>query len=150
MHHHLILIREIDQQMSGSGCCGRIEGDATQWGQDECVFVERRERMMRVGEVYRAVRHTFGDEVQISIVDPRNFVSLIPLVVRDAFRFHVPALTALRAMASVSLTTGILDAQLLFRGTLPSPAEVVDSIAGRLEIDRVGASRSDAITAPPR
>ncbi|MQA89540.1 MAG: hypothetical protein GEU90_04825 [Gemmatimonas sp.] len=136
--HHLILIREIDEQMSGSGCCGRIEGDATLWSTDDCVFPERRDRMARVGEIYRAVRKAFGERVEITIIDPRNFISYLPLVARDAFRFRVPIGTALRAMASSSLSTAVLDGQLLFRNTLPSPDEVVSMVEARLEIDRVG------------
>lgn len=137
--HHLILVREVDQQMSGSGCCGRIEGDAALWGDQGCVFPERRERMTRVGEIYRAVRERFGDSIAITMVDPRNFVSFIPLVVRDAFRYHVPLLDALQAVLSTSLSTGVLDGQILFRGELPTPGAVVDLIAARLEIDHVGA-----------
>ncbi|MEX2581960.1 MAG: hypothetical protein WD766_01725 [Gemmatimonadota bacterium] len=136
--HHLILVREIDQQMSGSGCCGRIEGDAAAWGSGGCVFPERREKMTRVGEVYRAVREEFGDRVEITIVDPRNFISFLPLVVRDAVRFHVPLGTALRAMASTSLSTGVFDGQILFERTLPTPPEVVELITKRLEIHHVG------------
>jgi len=148
--HHLILIRELDEQISSGSCCALLEGQALFGRAAESVFVERRERMTGLGAIYRAVRSTFGDEVQISLVDPRNFVSLVPLVVRDAYRYDVPMLTALRAMLSVTLPTGILDAQLLFRGTLPSPEAVVDAIAGRLQIDRVGATGASDLTAPPR
>lgn len=136
--HHLILVREIDQQMSGSGCCGRIEGDAAFWDTEGCVFQERREKMNRVGEIYRAVRSRFGDDVAITIVDPRNLVSFLPLVIRDAFRHQVPFFTALRAMVSTSLSTAVLDGQLLYSGRIPSAAEALDLIERRLMIDHVG------------
>lgn len=136
--HHLILLREIDQQMSGSGCCGRVEGDAAWWGGDGCAFPERRATMDRMGEIYRAVRRAFPKEVEITIVDPRNLVSFIPLVVRDAVRNRVPVLTALQAVTSTSVATGVLDGQVLFSRTIPSPEEVVDTIAGRLSVERVG------------
>jgi hypothetical protein len=138
--HHLILVREIDQQMSGSGCCGRIEGDAALWSTDGCVFPERRDRMTRMGEIYRAVRAAYPDSVEITIVDPRNYISFLPLVARDAMRYRVPITTALQAMASTSLSTAVLDAQLLFRGSLPTPEEVVSLIAERLRIHRVGSA----------
>lgn len=136
--HHLILVREIDQQMSGSGCCGRIEGDAALWGDDGCVFQERREKMNRVGEIYRAVRKRFGADVAITIVDPRNLVSFLPLVVRDAYRNQVPWLTAFRAMFSTSLSTAVFDGQLLYSGRIPSAEEAIDLIERRLRIDHVG------------
>jgi hypothetical protein len=144
--HHLILVREIDQQMSGSGCCGRMEGDLALWGEGGCVFPERRERMTRVGEIYRSVRETFGDRVRITVVDPRNLISFIPLVLRDAFRYRVPILTALKAATSTSLSTGVFDGQVLYRGRIPSPAEVLERIQGRLEIDRVGAESADSLS----
>lgn len=136
--HHLILVREIDQQMSGSGCCGRIEGDAALWGDNGCVFTERREKMNRVGEIYRAVRARFGDQVAITIVDPRNYISFLPLVARDAYRHSVPVLTALRAMFSTSLSTAVLDGQVLYSGRIPSAEEAVALILQRLSIDHVG------------
>lgn len=134
--HHLILVRELDQQMSSSGCCGRIEGDAAFWSSDGCVFPERRVMMNRFGEIYRAVRQTFGDSVEITVIDPRNLIAFFPLVIRDAIRFQVPLGTALRAATSTSIATAILDGQLLFARKAPSPAEVVDLISGRLTIYR--------------
>ena len=136
--HHLILVRESDQQMSGSGCCGRIEGDAVLWDRDGCVFGERREKMVQIGEIYRAVREAFGHAVEITIVDPRNLVSFIPLVVRDAFRYHVPVLTALQSLTSTTLSTAVFDGQVLYAGRIPPAAEVVELIRKRLRIDRVG------------
>lgn len=136
--HHLILVRECDQQMSGSGCCGRIEGDATFWDTEGNVFAERRAKMNQVGEIYRAVRNAFGNDVEITVVDPRNLVSFLPLVVRDKFRFDVPVLTAIRAMGATSLSSAVFDGQVLYSGRMPEPDEVVELIANRLEIHRVG------------
>lgn len=141
MQHHLILVREIDQQMSGSGCCGRLEGDLVYWSDEGCVFNDRREKMNRVGAIYRAVRENFQDRIEITIVDPRNFVSFLPLVARDAMRFGVPWLDAARAMFSTSLSTAVFDGQLLYRGEIPTPGQVVDLVRSCLQIDRVGAPR---------
>jgi hypothetical protein len=72
--HHLILIREIDQQLAGSKCCG-LEGDLVQWDQSGAIFQERRDRMQQIGAIYRAVKEAFGPQVEITVLDPRNFVS---------------------------------------------------------------------------
>ena len=136
--HHLIFVREIDQQMSGSGCCGRIEGDAVLWDSSECIFPERRERMNRIGEFYRAVKDAFGEAVKITIVDPRNLVSFVPLVLRDAFRYRVPARAVLKALGSTSLATAVFDGEVLFSGTTAwEPADVIDSIRARLAIQDI-------------
>lgn len=141
MEHHLILIREIDQQMSGSGCCGRVEGDLRQWvGEDErCFFPERRALMDRFGVVYRAVKAEFGEEVRVTVVDPRNQISLVPMVVRDALRYRVPALTALQSVLSASVCSALFDGQLLFRREVPPVDRVLELIRGRWEIAAVGA-----------
>jgi hypothetical protein len=132
MLHHLILVREIDEQMSGSGCCGRIEGTIAAWDPSGRVFPERREKMTAVGTIYRAVREEFGDRVEITVVDPRNQVSLVPLLVRDAFRYRVPLRAVLRSLTSASLSTGILDGRLLFERRIPEPDEVVGEMRARM------------------
>jgi hypothetical protein len=136
--HHLILVREIDEQMSGSGCCGRIEGDLARWDPSGCVFPERRERMIGVGTLYRAVRERFGDRVEITIVDPRNQISLGPLVVRDAIRYRVPLRAVLRSLTSASVSTGIFDGRLVFGRRIPRPDELLDEMAAQMNASRSG------------
>jgi hypothetical protein len=136
--HHLILVREVDQQLSGA--CGRFAGDLASWTPEGCAFPERRRLMNRVGAVYRGVRQAFGDEVRISVVDPRNPIAYLVLALRDILRHHVPLLDALRTLGGASLATGVFDGQLLFRGRVPEPEEVVERIAGRLRVHRVGAA----------
>lgn len=137
--HHLILLREVDQQITGGSCC-QLSGTVAFFDPGACVFPERRETMNRIGEIYRAVRDAFPDEVDISILDPRNVVSYVPLIVRDALRHRVPVTTAVRALTAPGLAAGIFDAQVLFSGDIPMPRDVVETIAGRLEVARVGSA----------
>jgi hypothetical protein len=145
--HHLILIRETEG-MGGPGCCSRIGSDGAIWGSDRAVFTERRERSHQLGEILRAIRDAFGHEVEVTIVDPRNLVSFIPLVIRDAIRHRVPVATALRALSSTSVMTGVFDGQLLFSGEIPTTDEVMRRISGRMSIDRVGAIPGTSQTPP--
>ena len=96
--------------------------------------------MDRVGEIYRAVRAAFGDQIEITIIDPRNLISFLPLVIRDAFRNRVPIGSALRAISSTSLSTGVFDGELLYSRSIPPPAEVVEVIAGRMAVHKVGSA----------
>jgi hypothetical protein len=130
--HHLILVREIDEQMSGSGCCGRIEGDLARWDRSGCVFPERRALMGGMGALYRAVRERFDERVEITIIDPRNQISLVPLVIRDGVRYRLPLRDILRSLASASLSTGILDGRLLFARSIPATDEVLHEIEARI------------------
>lgn len=142
MQHHLILIREIDEQMSGSGCCGRVEGDLRHWvgERERCFFPERRALMDSFGALYRAVKAEFGEEVRVSVVDPRNQLSLVPMIVRDAVRYRVPALTAVQSVLSVGVCSAVFDGQLLFRRELPPVGRVLELIRGRRRVVRVGAA----------
>jgi len=52
----IILVREWEQQLSSSGCCGRIEGDFLHFGTEaERPFQERRSAMECAGTLYRAL-----------------------------------------------------------------------------------------------
>ena len=101
--HHLILVRELDSQACG---CGRLEGKAME--SYAAMFPERRETLKRVGEIYRAVREEFGDMMEITVLDPRNFISYLPLVIRDAVRFRVPLGTAMKARSSSGASSSAL------------------------------------------
>ncbi len=135
--HHLILIREYGG-WGGSGCCGRIDSSGAVWETDRCLFAEGRTRMEGVGAIRRAVLDAFGTAVEVTIIDPRNIITFVPLVIRDAIRNGVPLGTMLRAILSASLSSAVFDGQLLYSREVPAPAEVVERIGGRMTIDRVG------------
>lgn len=55
MAHQVVLVRPWDQQMSGSGCCGRLGGLGNELGNEE-DFAPQRCDMESMGVVYRALR----------------------------------------------------------------------------------------------
>jgi hypothetical protein len=132
--HRIILVREWDSQLTGSGCCGRLGGQNHELGDTETFAASRRE-MEAMGRVYRALREELSEEdVEITVVDPRNAVWLIPAVVRDARR---------RGMSSrgiwdhlrraVSYNAVVFDGKTLFHGRVPEPEEAVATIKEELE-----------------
>jgi len=125
----VLLIREWEQQMSSSGCCGRLEGDflASGAGGEPC-FVERRRIMEEMGPLYRGLRAAYGDAVDVEVVDPRSFPTLLSLLVRDWMRHRVGIGAALRTLAGVTVTSVVVNGRLLARGSWPS----VDAVAERL------------------
>jgi hypothetical protein len=139
----IIFVREWEQQMSSSGCCGRLEGDMLSWGAERC-FEERRQIMEEVGELYRAVRKRFGDAVEIRVVDPRNFPALYPVLFADFRRYHVPFREALRALFGIKVNTVILNGRLVSKKGLPDPEFLVDLVRGTMSRSR-GVTRPDEI-----
>lgn len=109
--------------MSGSGCCGRLEGDVLGAG-GERVFRERRAIMEGMGPLYRRLRGRFGDGLDLLVVDPRNQITLIPRLLRDFKRYGVGWGDALRTLRDLDTSTVVVNGRLFARGGWP-PAEAV-------------------------
>lgn len=129
--HRLILVREWDAQMTGSGCCGRLTGAHTPLG-GAADFAHTRRHMRDAGAIYRALRERFP-EIELVVVDPRNALWLLPAVWRDARaagrRRHEALRNVLRAQAAAAV---ILDGTVLFAGRLPPKETVVAEVGERL------------------
>jgi len=129
--HHLILVRESDQTSGSIGCCCRVSRDDVRW--DHSVPLPESEATHRFRGLYHELRERFGDRLEITVLDPRNVIAFLPLVLRDALRFGVPLGEALRAMGGTSYATAVLDGRLLFSGTAPPAREVVERVEAVLE-----------------
>lgn len=100
--HRVLLVREWDQQVSGSGCCGRLNTASVSalCESAETPFAHSRADMQRVGLVFTALRERFDpDEVELTIVDPRNTVWLLPAIWRDARGRGLGVLSSLRQVS---------------------------------------------------
>ncbi len=126
MEHRIILVREWDAQVTGSGCCGRLGGEGTMLG-DTDTFSSNRTEMEKMGEVYRALRaELFEEEVEIAVVDPRNQVWLVPALFRDARKRGLSPREIWRQVRSgVSYNAVIVDGKVLFSGNVPSAEDAV-------------------------
>ena len=119
----VVLVREWEQQMSSSGCCGRLEGDVLLQQGVRC-FPERRAIMEEMGPLYRALRERWGDVIDVHVVDPRNLPTLLGLLWREVRAGRVGLLGALRTLFGVSVTSVIVDGRLVSRGRWPTVGEV--------------------------
>ncbi len=124
----VILIREWAEQLTGSGCCGRLEGDFARCD-GQPVFAERREVMERMGLVYRGLKEQFGDAVEIQVVDPRN-AALLFLLLRDSWTFRVGLGAALAMLFRIPKQAVVVNGRLADRTDDPDPrriAQIVDA-----------------------
>lgn len=133
--HRIVLVREWDRQMGGSGCCGRLGGDMLGGDRpdaDDGPYAHARADMTRMGAVYRALRESFGPEdVEIEVVDPRNTAWLLPAVWRDARRRGLPIGAALRQVnAATAACALVCDGVVLL--TDPAPEQAVAAVASDL------------------
>lgn len=122
----VILVREWEEQLSGSGCCGKLAGDFTRCPEGR-TFPERREVMERMGEVYRALRERFGDRAELQVVDPRN-AGLFFLLLRDFHRFGVGLGAALGTLLRLPKQAVIVNGRLVDRAERPDPARAVAAV----------------------
>ncbi|MCH7934643.1 MAG: hypothetical protein IIC36_11685 [Gemmatimonadetes bacterium] len=120
----VILIREWEAQLSGSGCCGRLEGDFLA-RDGEPIFRERRAGMEAMAPLSRALRERFGDAIELQVLDPRN-PALFFLLLRDFWAFRVGLVEALKTIGRLPIQAVVLNGKLLSRGEWPDPLEVVE------------------------
>jgi hypothetical protein len=133
MMHRIILVREWDAQVAASGCCGRLGRENTELGNTETFAANRRE-MEAMGEVYRALRTELFDEAaEITVVDPRNMVWLVPTILKDARRrgFGLKEVWA-QLRRGVSYNAIIVDGKVLFSGRIPPPEDAVTAVKKEL------------------
>lgn len=126
----VILIREWEAQTSGSGCCGRLEGDFLHC-ESQPVAEERRAVMERMGPLYTSLRARFGDTADIDVVDPRN-ATLFFMLVRDFFAFRVGLGQALRTLARIPIQAVVVNGRIVARGEWPDIEDVVAVIEGEV------------------
>lgn len=133
MEHRVILVREWDAQVSASGCCGRIGGKHSEIGDGE-PYAHNRVEMERMGAVYLALKEAlFDEDVEFTVVDPRNAMWLVPALLKDARRCGLSWRETWRAVTKgVSYNAIVFDGKVLFSGRIPAPEDAVAAVRAEL------------------
>ena len=131
--HRIMLVREWDSQTSGSGCCGRLGGEHCDVGHPD-TFAHSRSLMESMGEIYRALRSELPrDRIEITVVDPRNMVWLIPALVRDGRRRGLGPQQLWREVTrGVRNGAIVVDGRALFAHDYPEPEDAVGAVLREL------------------
>jgi hypothetical protein len=130
----IILIRETEEQVAGSGCCGKFEGDFARCA-GEWVFPERRRIKESMGAVVRWLKEEFGDAIELTIVDPRNQLYLFPKIVRDVWRFRPSPAAALRSVClAFSFPTVLVNGAVKFSRRVPAREEILQAVLAAIPI----------------
>jgi len=123
--------------MSGSGCCGRLEGDFLHC-EGQPVAAERRAVMERMGPLYRSLRERYGEAIDLDVVDPRN-VSLFFLLLRDFWAYRVGFGEALRTLTRIPIQAVVVNGRIVARGEWPDVEDVAAIIESTLPTQSVAA-----------
>ena len=128
----LIFVRESEGQLTGSGCCGKLEGG---WrnGKGRPVFVLQRKTLQAIFPLSQAARRHFGRRVEVLHVDPRNQLFLFPRLLMEGIRHRAFGLRFLCALLMIyRLPAVIFNGELLFSGRVPSESEFLTALENRL------------------
>jgi len=122
----LILVRENAEQLTGSGCCGKLEGDNA-WIDGQSLFFDNQREKGRLGILYRAVRESFSaEQVELVQVDPRNQLYLAARLLGDVVRYRPGVVQSLKTLAQAfSLPAVILNGRVLSRRGVPPTSETL-------------------------
>lgn len=131
----VLLVRQWDQQVGGSGCCGRFSSVAAEsvcsTGKDP--YAHARVDMEVMGAVYHALRDRFADhEVELTVVDPRNTAWLVPAIWRDARRRGMSRRDALRQVHRATSPCAIVCDGLVLATDVADPQEAVATVEADL------------------
>lgn len=132
--HRVLLVREWDVQASGSGCCGRLGsetvGSLTDHTGTEDPYARSRADMEQFGAVYRALRERYSeDEVELTVVDPRNAIWLAPAIWRDARRRGLSLAGTLRQVLGGTASRAVVcDGVVLVTGESPDAEQVLAAV----------------------
>jgi hypothetical protein len=135
----ILLIREWEGQTSGSGCCGRLEGDFLVCGESQPVAHGQRSIMERMGPLYMTLKRRLGDSAEIEVIDPRN-VSLFFFLLRDFWRYRVGFGQALRTLFGIPVLAVVVNGRIVARGEWPDAETVLALVGSPGPADAVAAS----------
>jgi len=137
--HQVLLVRDWDEQTTGSGCCGRL-GTATSELGCATDFAQARVLMEQMGAIYRALRAELPRErCDIQIVDARNITFLYPSLYRSARRRGLARRAALTAVSrGVRQGAIIVDGVAVSAGAPPPVEEAVDLVLRSLGASAAG------------
>jgi hypothetical protein len=128
--HDVLIVVEQAQQLTGSGCCGKLEGDRAFY-RGEPVFAATRREQEAAGPLFRLFAE-LGPAWRVELVDPRNLLSLWPLLLRHLRRHRPPLRQAMRTLLlGFSAPALLLDGRVLTTGSLPS-REWLEAVIERL------------------
>jgi hypothetical protein len=134
MSPRVILIRENPETLTCSNCAGTLEGIEAFGSCEVPDYAPVRSVMNRVGELYLALRQKFGDKVQIDVVDPRNEIYLIPVLLGDYRRYRPPLGDFLKTLFfGISPASVIINGRAMYVGELPAPDVLVEEVGSLLK-----------------
>lgn len=151
MKPRVILVRESSETLTCSNCAGTLEGIDAFGSHEIPDYAMIRSVMDRVGKLYLALRREFDHRVAIDVVDPRNSLYLIPVLLGDYRRYRPPLGLFLKTLfLGISPASVIVNGKALHVGELPTPDLLVEEVGSILkEAGAIQSSRDKRLCSAP-
>jgi hypothetical protein len=92
---------------------------------DGKLFEERRQIMEEMGKLYRDLRDQYGEHIQLEILDPRNLISFVMILVREKYKRGLSWLTVMRSLTKGLHTMAVLvNGEIVCVGRIPKVTDV--------------------------
>lgn len=132
----IILIRETDAQLTGSGCCGKLEGDNAKFN-GSFVFAETRKIKETMGDVFQTLTKKYSDSIEIAVVDPRNFLYLYPKILKDVLVFRPSLRSTLKAIfMMITVPSIVINGEIFRTNDFSNNEEVAQRIESLININK--------------
>jgi hypothetical protein len=95
--HSVLIIRESEEQLTGSDCCGLLKGDFSKEN-GKPVFNYIHDKNNLINDLGNFLNSKNNSQLEIKYIDPRNQVYLIPKLLKDVFNYKPPILKALKTL----------------------------------------------------
>ncbi|HVY55860.1 MAG TPA: hypothetical protein VHC46_08905 [Thermodesulfobacteriota bacterium] len=121
-------MRESD---SGSGCVC-CSGGMGEHAKKEPSYREIRESAAECGRLYRELRERYGEEeVEIIQIEPKDYVYVLPRVIRDIIKRREPLVSSLRTLLLWhAVPAVIVNGKIVSTGAVPGSNAVFKEIEG--------------------
>ena len=93
----VLLIREYEEQLTGSDCCGVLRGEFSKENGIP-VFKDTHEKNQFINEVGSFLNNNYDSHIELKYIDPRNQLYLVPKLFKDVFNYRPPLLKSLKTL----------------------------------------------------
>jgi len=121
-------VRESD---SGSGCIC-CSGGMGEHAKKEPSYHEIRESAGECGRLHREIRERYSeDEVEIIQIEPKDYIYVIPGVIKDILRRRGPLISSIRTLLLwYPVPAVIVNGKTVSSGAVPSTSDIFKEIEG--------------------
>lgn len=128
--HSILIIREQGEMVTA--CCVPLDGGFVNELNGTDIFKSCQVQIQSTAELYKILSKDKDDHTEIIVVDPRNYVYILPKLIKDVIRFRVPLLEALKTIFLYRMPAVIVNGYLISSGKTNFSEQTIEQIKSHL------------------